>query len=182
MNLWKSGRNGFGLSLLGMSALTPIAIVAHAEIYLAPEQAAQIIFPGEKFSRQEVTIPDDKISGIESASDEKVRSKKLVVFVDSNKNSVFIDQVLGKHEMITYAVGIKPDGSVKDVEILEYRETYGQNVRNEWRKQFEGKTKADTLRAGKDIKVLSGATLSSAHLSAGVRRLLQTYDIVKSQL
>ena len=182
MSLWNSGRKGFGLTLAGLSAVTPIAIVAHAEIYLAPEQAAQVIFPGEKFTRKEVTIPDDKVDGIESASDEKVRSKKLVTLVDAQKNAVFIDQVLGKHEMITYAVGVKPDGTVKGIEVLEYRETYGQNVRNDWRKQFEGKSKTDQLRAGKDIKVLSGATLSSAHLSAGVRRILQTYDVVKSQL
>lgn len=182
MSLWKSGRRGIGLTLAGVSAVTPFALVAHAEIYLAPEQAALVIFPGEKFTRKEVTIPDDKVNDIESASDEKVRSRKLVTFVDSQKNAVFIDQVLGKHEMITYAVGLKSDGSVKGIEILEYRETYGQNVRNEWRKQFEGKTKTDQLRAGKDIKVLSGATLSSAHISAGVRRILQTYDVIKTQL
>src|SRR5215207_8767180 len=36
-----------------------------------------------------------------------------------------VDEVVGKHEFITYATAIAPDRSVLGVEILVYRETYG---------------------------------------------------------
>lgn len=43
--------------------------------------------------------------------------------------------------MIDYAVALSPEGSVKQIEILNYRESYGGEIRNpDWRKQFLGKT------------------------------------------
>ena len=52
-----------------------------------------------------------------------------------------VDAVFGKHELITYAVGLGADGSVRGVEILEYLESYGYQIRDPaWRRQFAGKT------------------------------------------
>jgi Na+-transporting NADH:ubiquinone oxidoreductase subunit NqrC len=68
---------------------------------------------------------------------------------------------------------------VRDVEILEYRETYGGEVRNAaWRQQFVGKRFGSGVQLGKDIKNISGATLSSRHVTDGVRRLLATWELL----
>lgn len=89
-----------------------------------------------------------------------------------------IDKVVGKHEFITYAVSFSPDKHVQSVEILEYKETYGGEVRRTaWRDQFVGKNSKDNLKLEKDIKNISGATLSSRHITDGVRRLLHTLDV-----
>ena len=168
---------------IGMSALASVPIVARAEIYLSDEQAAQIIFPGAKLIRKELSLTDEQVAQIEKASGEKVRNKKVTVLVSPSKDMVIIDQVLGKHEFITLATGIASDGSVRGIEILEYRESYGSQVRNvDWRKQFTGKDKAAPLKLNSDIRNISGATLSSAHVTAGVRRILHTYDIAKTSL
>ena len=47
-----------------------------------------------------------------------------------------------------------------------------------WRQQFVGKRAGQSLKLGSDIKNISGATLSSKHVTDGVRRLLATYQIV----
>jgi Na+-transporting NADH:ubiquinone oxidoreductase subunit NqrC len=71
------------------------------------------------------------------------------------------------------------NGAVKDVEILEYREAYGSEVTNpKWRAQFAGKSRESPLKLTKDIQNISGATLSSKHITDGVRRLVVTYDLV----
>ena len=76
-------------------------------------------------------------------------------------------------------VGTGPDGVVKRIEILEYRETYGGEVRNAaWRQQFVGKHFGSQLKLGTDIKNISGATLSSRHITDGVRRLLIMYQML----
>jgi Na+-transporting NADH:ubiquinone oxidoreductase subunit NqrC len=81
--------------------------------------------------------------------------------------------VIGKHELITYAVAIDPQAVVRGIEILDYRESRGGEVRDpRWRAQFIGKGPADPLRLGEDIQNLSGATLSSRHITDGVRRLV----------
>jgi Na+-transporting NADH:ubiquinone oxidoreductase subunit NqrC len=40
-----------------------------------------------------------------------------------------------------------------------------------------GKTRHDTLKVGKDIDNISGATLSCVNITNGIRRLLVSYDI-----
>lgn len=160
-----------------------VAHYAHAEIYMSEESAAKSFFPELTFQKTELKLNEELVEQVEKASGERVRSQNLKIFKASNKDTVFIDQVLGKHEFITYAVGIDNTGKVKGVEILEYRETYGNEVRHDdWKKQFVGKTALSPLKLDKDIKGISGATLSSAHVTAGVRRLLHTYEHIKAQL
>jgi hypothetical protein len=89
----------------------------------------------------------------------------------------FVDRVIGKSELITYAVALDAAGAVRSIEILDYRESHGAEIRLAfWRKQFVGKTARDDVQLDHDIKNISGATLSSRHVTEGVHRLLQVYD------
>ena len=160
-----------------------ISVTVFAEVYMSVEQAAAVFFPAGKFKAKTILLSDDDKAKIESGSHQKVRGGSLKVFVSEEADSVFIDQVIGKHEQITYAVGISRNGKIQGVEILEYRESYGHQIRREaWRSQFKGKDKSAELKVGRDIKNLSGATLSSNHVTDGVRRILQTHEQIKSRL
>jgi len=164
------------------TALPVSAIVApsaYAVTYLSVEQAQQSIFPGKSFTAAPVKLTADQCKAIERASRIRVLHNDQQVWRVSGGGWFIVDEVLGKHEYITYAVGLNADGSVHGVEIMEYRETYGDQVRNpKWLAQFTGKTKAAPLELDKDIKNISGATLSSRHITDGVRRLLAFYDVV----
>jgi Na+-translocating ferredoxin:NAD+ oxidoreductase RnfG subunit len=86
------------------------------------------------------------------------------------------DRVIGKHLFIDYAVALGPGGQVQRVEILQYRESYGGEVRQgSWLAQFIGKTRGSSLEINKDIRNISGATLSSLHVTEGVKRILGLY-------
>jgi Na+-translocating ferredoxin:NAD+ oxidoreductase RnfG subunit len=86
---------------------------------------------------------------------------------------VFVDEVIGREDFITYAVGIRADGQLLPVRVLEYRESHGGEIRNpRWLAQFAGRSTVQQLRFGTDIKNIAGATLSSEHVTAGVRRIL----------
>lgn len=86
---------------------------------------------------------------------------------------VVVDRAIGKHEFITYAVGVSTDGVVQGVEILSYKESYGGEVRNaRWRRQFAGRRRDPLPRFTVDIKNITGATLSCRHVTEGVRRVL----------
>jgi len=90
---------------------------------------------------------------------------------------VMVDEVIGKHELITYALGVGADGAVRNVEIMDYRESRGGEVRDpRWRAQFAGKTARDPLELERDIRTISGATLSCRHVTDGVKRLLALYE------
>jgi hypothetical protein len=139
----------------------PFAIsvpAAHATVYLSVEQAQQALFPGASFARLE-------LGGREQ------------VWRASPGGWFIMDAVLGKREMISYALGLDRRGTVRGVEILEYRESHGGEVRDPaWRAQFVGKTAADPLQLERDIRNISGATLSCRHVTDGVKRLLELYE------
>lgn len=164
--------------LLPVAALV-VAAPACATTYLSPDQARELMFPGATFTQADVTLAADQVKAVESASGVSMVSPTLHVWHGPAGELFIVDQVLGKHEFITYAVGIDGAGAVKDVEILQYNESYGDQIRNAaWRAQFMGKTYGAPLKFDSDIKNISGATLSCKHITEGVKRLLAAYALV----
>jgi Na+-translocating ferredoxin:NAD+ oxidoreductase RnfG subunit len=129
---------------------------------LSAEQAQRLLFPAaERF----------EASSIKSGASEQPLWRAMRG--DAFLGFFIVDEVIGKHELITYAVALDAQGVVRGVEILDYRESRGGEVRDpRWRAQFVGKGVGDPLRLGEDIQNLSGATLSSRHITDGVRRLV----------
>ena len=164
--------------------LTPVALiggatVGHATVYLNVEQAQQAIFPGATMTSADVKLTDEQRKAIEKASGIRVRNPEQKVWKVAGGGWFILDEVVGKHEFISYAVGLNVDGSVKQIEVMDYRETYGYEIRNgKWRAQFAGKTSKSRLKLDDDIKNISGATLSCRHITDGVKRLLAFYDLV----
>ena len=92
---------------------------------------------------------------------------------DSLLGFAAVGNVLGKDQPITFLVAIDPADRLMDVDILVYREPYGGEVAYEpWRRQFRGKTAADSVRVGREIRSISGATISVQAVTLGVKRLL----------
>jgi Na+-translocating ferredoxin:NAD+ oxidoreductase RnfG subunit len=162
-----------------LPAATVLATPAYAVSYLTVAQAQAAMFPGETLEAIPVTLTDEQVAAIQKASGVEVTSREVHAWKAPGGGWFLLDEVIGKHEAIGFAVGLKADGSVKQVEVLDYREAYGWEIRNEkWRRQFVGKTAADPVLLDKDIRNISGATLSSRHLTEGVKRLLATHAVV----
>ncbi len=158
--------------------LTFLASSGFAVTYLRVEQAQQEIFPGKSFTAMPLKLTAEQRKRIEQQSHVRLLHDEQRIWRVSGGGWFIVDEVLGKHEFITYALGLNADGAVRGIEIMDYRESYGGEVRNSaWRAQFTGKTKTAPLELDKDIKNISGATLSSRHITDGVRRLLALYDV-----
>jgi len=134
---------------------------AHATQYLSVAQAQALMFPGETLTAVKAEHP---------------------AWRASSGGWFMVDKVLGKHELITYALALDQQGRVRGVEILEYLEAHGGEIRNPaWRAQFVGKSAADPLQLDRDIRNISGATLSCRHVTDGVKRLLEFHARVLSR-
>jgi Na+-translocating ferredoxin:NAD+ oxidoreductase RnfG subunit len=155
-----------------------------AEKYLTVEQARKIAFPNAtRFEEQTLRFSAEQRAAIEKKSGVPVKvegNKVTYAYEDARLLGVlFVDHVLGKHEIIDYGVAISPEGQVLGIEILEYRESYGYEIRGaKWRKQFVGKKPNAPLRLNKDIYNISGATMSCRHVTEGTRRVLATFDLL----
>jgi Na+-translocating ferredoxin:NAD+ oxidoreductase RnfG subunit len=155
---------------------------AYATVYLSVEQAQAVLFPGATFQPDTRTLTEEQAKAIARASGVDVRNRQLKAWRASTGGWFIVDEVVGKHEYIPFALALDDKGAVKGIEILEYREAYGDQIRNpEWRKQFVGKAPETKLQLDKNIRNVSGATLSCKHVTDGVERLLVTYDLVLKQ-
>jgi Na+-translocating ferredoxin:NAD+ oxidoreductase RnfG subunit len=84
-----------------------------------------------------------------------------------------VRNVKGKDQPITYLVATDSADALRDIDILVYREPHGGEVAYDaWRKQFRGKTSAAPLQVGKDIRNVSGATISVNAVTRSVRAAL----------
>ncbi len=155
-----------------------------AERYLASAEAQKLCFPqASHFEELVIRFTPEQVKAIEKRSSLKVPNLGNRLWVarrDTNLLGVLlIDQVLGKHELIDYAVAINPAGHVLQIEVLQYRESHGREIRGQkWREQFAGKNLAAPLKLHDDIYNISGATISCRHVTEGVKRLLATYEVV----
>jgi Na+-translocating ferredoxin:NAD+ oxidoreductase RnfG subunit len=165
-------------SIVGL-AMVSAPIIAQAKIYVSAEQAQKILFPNKQLTKTPVIITDDLQERMRVASSIRHPFRGDRIWKAPDGGYLIIDEVVGKHEMITYAVGIDQKGSILGIEILEYVESYGYEVADaSWRQQFTGKTVKDPIKLNQDIQNIGGATLSCKHLTDGVKRVLTLYDAV----
>lgn len=165
-----------------------VSTSAFATQYLTPEQAQQLIFPeANSFKSGTVQINAEQMRQVEKISGLPSRSvawRVVSAFKDEKLlGYIVLDDVVGKFELISYAVGLLPDASVRQVEILTYRESHGMEIKNaNWRRQFVGKSAnaehAKGLSIGDGIANISGATLSCTHVTDGVRRIAALAQVV----
>jgi hypothetical protein len=169
--------------VLAPPALLAAAGPAHAVQYLTLEQAQRALFAdATAFEPVPIALGDAEKKALRKASPTRTPPPLGRVWRamsgDRFLGHLIVDEVYGKHEFITYAAGLDPSGAVVGVEILDYRETHGGQVRGEgWRRQFVGKRHGDPVEIGEDIVNISGATMSCKHVADGVKRLLALHDL-----
>lgn len=157
----------------------PVAVAAD---YLSLDAAQKAVFP-EATAFEEIFVRQspDQLQAVLARAGQQPRHGSIRIWRASRDGVLlghfFTDEVIGKQELITYAVGIDPGGMLRNLEIMSYRESHGGEVRNPaWRAQFNQHKSLDELRFRTDIKNISGATLSSEHVTEGVRWLVALWQ------
>ena len=170
------------LPLLPVAAFSTAIAPVHAVQYASVEEAAKRAFPeATAFKERELQLTGEEMKALPPDAGIAARAVRFraltAVQGDKAIGLVVVDAVIGKFDLIDYAVGLDTSGKLRSVEILAYRESHGYEVRlPAWRKQFVGKDKRDKLRVSEDINNISGATLSATHVTDGVRRIVFLVD------
>ena len=176
----------FNFKIVGLLAL--LATTASAdEIYWKPRDIlAEFFRSSHAVGFKKVTIADEVRSRIARRLGYAPARQSYNFYVATSDGKVdgyaFIDEEMGEHLPITFAVKLSKEGLVERQEVMVYREPRGDEVRDEhFRKQFVGKSARDSLSINDDIVAISGATISSRAMSAGVKRALVLFEeLVKS--
>ncbi len=166
------------LLALALLAIQPLAAsTARAEqVFWAADALLVDMFPtADRRSSRTLTLSPEQLAAARTALG-YTPARTSYTFVEAWLGQellgwVLLDEQVGQHEPITFAVQIGPDGRVLRHEVVVYRERYGAEVRDKrFRAQFVGKSASDPIVAGRDIRIVSGATYSSKAMAIGVKR------------
>ena len=160
------------------------SVPAFATQYLTAEQSQSVMFPeATSFRHQDIALSTPQMQQVEKLAGVSSRSVnwRVVAALKGEQliGYVVLDDVVGKYELISYAVALNLDASVRQVEILTYRESHGGEIRSPaWRRQFVGRRAQGGIAVGEGIANISGATLSCTHVTDGVRRIAAIAQVV----
>ena len=161
-----------------ISAVALLVATASAETLLTQDQALKVVFPkSESVQTEKKTLNDQQRQELENNTGLRCPESEYPTVLartrgEADGYAVILNEI-GKHENITFIVGVSPKGKVLEVAVMEYRESRGGEVREQrFLSQFKGKTSSDPIRVNQDIVNYTGATLSSYAISRGVRRAL----------
>jgi hypothetical protein len=175
-------RPGLGYVLLAGFAAAPQQL-AIASDYLSIEEAQKELFPqAEQFREVVLALTPVQRARVAELAGPQPPHRSLRAFkairADQLEGYVFVDEVIGKQDFITYALGIDSAGALRTPEVLAYRESHGGEIRSAaWRRQFAGRHGLERLQVATDIKNIAGATLSCEHVTAGIRWLTALWQV-----
>jgi len=148
------------------------------EVYLTLEEALETVFPESKQVIPEKTdLTSEQRQQIEAESGRPMIESQVTVYVGKTDGRIdgyaLVTEEIGMYKPITSMVGITPDGRIRDVAVMIYRESRGGDVRRKrFLSQYRGRRLTDPIRLNKDIINVTGATLSVRSMNAQVRKAL----------
>ena len=155
--------------------------VLDVQVYLTKKRAFEIAFPGaDKVDREKKWLTKEQKKAIGDLCLQNIKTNRVIFYVGKRDGVpmgyAIIDHEIGKSFPITFMVVLNVDGSVRDVEILVYREPRGWEVRYpSFMDQFTGKNADTDYRI---INSITGATLSVRAMVKGVSRATAAYKVL----
>jgi FMN-binding domain len=176
------GMPGWIGALGALGAAVPVHIAVAME-YLSVEGAQKALFPqADRFTEMVLALSPTQRERVAALAGPQPPHRSLrawrALHGEELLGFLFIDEVIGKEDFITYAIAIDARGRLSAPEVLAYRESHGGEIRGEaWRRQFAGRQGLDQVRVQTDIKNIAGATLSCEHVTEGVRWVVALWQV-----
>ena len=155
--------------------------VLDVQVFLTKQQAFKVAFPGaDKVEKEKKWPTDEQKVAIGELCQQEIEAKRIKFYVGKKGDSILgyalIDHQIGKSFPITFMTVLNIDGTVRDVEILIYREPRGWEVRYpSFMDQFNGRNAESDYRS---VNSITGATLSVRALVKGVSRAAASYKVL----
>jgi thiamine biosynthesis lipoprotein len=156
-----------------------------AQTFLTLEQAPKAVFPeADSFEQRKIaSTPELRAQALRLVGRKPSIWEPFYYAYIAKRGSqrigyAIVCEEIGRDRPITFIVAVNPDGTVKDVAIMIYRESRGGEVRYPgFTRQFKGKSLKDPIQGQLDIRNITGATLSVRAMATGVRKALAVVQL-----
>jgi Na+-translocating ferredoxin:NAD+ oxidoreductase RnfG subunit len=175
------------LAAPGVVLIMPAPLLG-GQTYLSEADAPRAMFPeGATSARKTLDLSDADLVALSKSLGRRVDVRRYAYLdVRTEKGAVgfiFMLDVIGESQPITFAIGVTADGALQDVQVMVYREPQGEAIQEQrFRKQFVGKRSKDPITLDKDIDAISGATISSRSATFAARKGLLLVDVLRNRV
>lgn len=162
------------------------ASLSEAKVFMKRDEALKTAFPdAAEIEKNEVFFSSDQSQAIESLAKAKNESKLYIIYEAKNGEKTLGYAIIDTHSLRTKTETvmfvINPDGTLKQTEVLAFFEPPDYQAGGNWMELFEGKTSDDSMKVGKDIPNITGATITANSLSQATRRILAVFKVASDE-
>jgi Na+-translocating ferredoxin:NAD+ oxidoreductase RnfG subunit len=156
---------------------------AAARVYVTQQQALARLFPAPaEVSRQTAYLSEAQAARVAELAGRPLEHRVVPYYVGRRDGRVvgyaFTDVHLVRTLPESVLFAVDPDGRIRSVEILSFDEPPEYLPGPRWLAQLEGRSLDESLSLKRDIRTLSGATLSSRAVTAAARRVLALFEVI----
>lgn len=164
-----------GLLLVGGPAAT-------AKVLLSTDEALRLAFPGCRIERRTSFLTDAQLNRGRALAGVEVRSRLVHAYGATEGcravGTAYFDTHRVRTQPETVMVVLDPAGEVRRVEVLSFAEPPDYLPRGGWYEQFAGKRLVPELNLKRDIRPITGATLTARATTGAVRRVLAIHQVL----
>jgi hypothetical protein len=157
---------------------------AAATVLVTLDDALKLAFPDAETARETLFLSDEERSEIEALCGQELSGGLATRFVARSDQGeilgyAYVDTHVVRTLPETVLVVIDPSGAVRRVEVVSFREPLDYVPREGWYRQFDGEELDDDLQLKRDIRPVTGATLTARATADAVRRVLAIHQVAK---
>lgn len=166
-------------SLIAAVAWLAWTSAPRAGAFTTRDQALAETFPGARIEPKSYVLTDAQLRGVREAARVRVESKLLTAYAawrgDTLAGVAFLDSRTVRTMPGVFMTVVAPDTTVERVEVLAFHEPPDYRPTPRWLERFGRRRLDDRLWPRRDIRNLSGATLSTRAVTESVRLALADY-------
>jgi electron transport complex protein RnfG len=150
---------------------------------ISREQALQVAFPGAKIRSSVVFLTDQDKQEVKKTAGVDVTTALVACYIAEKDGKeagrAYLDTHVVRTKKESLLVILKPDGTLKRVEVVAFLEPPEYMPSERWYQQFEGQALDDSLKLERDIHAVTGATLTARATTESVRRVMAIDTILQ---
>lgn len=153
-----------------------------AKVFLTVDEAVKLAFPGCAITKRTAFLTPEQVRRARELSQGEVPSALLTYYVATRggqpAGTAYFDTHRVRTLPETLMVVVDPQGRVGRIEVVSFREPEEYMPRGAWYEQFRGKALGPDLQLKRDIRPVTGATLTARATTDAVRRVLALHRVL----
>ena len=145
-------------------------------MFSSPEDAIKEAFPNAQIERKAVYLSSDERKSIEEKYQVNLGGTFHTFYIAKSQGAIVGYGIFDTHKVRTkdetLFIVVDTKGFIKKIKLISFFEPDDYRAPERWLKRFEGRSLSDPLIPGKDITIMTGATLTTNKVAAAARRVL----------